>query len=364
MSQQLEAPPGICQNPDCTVITTGKCLNGYEDYVNECSDFSEDADTISDVPSELETEDEFEVADTDIGLQNRRFWSGLELGNNEARNIMQSSQTHLIALIGVSDVGKTCFLSSLFLKVSSADLPLKHYRFAGSRSLVGFEDRVTYSRDWKEGQIPEKLSERTQLQDDRQPGYMHLKLAHIDDPTNPYEILFTDLPGEWFESLIKDADNGERLTFLKRADGIVFFVDGERLSNQESQHSEIQKCRILIGRLSETIEINTEIPFIIAVSKVDKLKELPSEEKPINGLVKILDEAQSRGFEPIVIYIASFSQNPEQVENAFNVEETLDEIFNYHNNNIPALREQFEGEASIRSFARFRGRPGKGILNE
>lgn len=330
MNEQIVSEQRICPNQDCTVLDTGVCLEGHVDFTTECPYYQEqDKETEETEERELLISDKSITAETQPTLEKepgRQFWSGVELGLDEAEHIMRTKYTRLIGIIGLSGVGKTCFLNSLYLKISSHVDPLTTYRFAGSKSLYGFEERVWYTRQWTDGQIPEKLSERTRLQNPRQPGFMHLRLTEVNKFKNDYEILFTDLPGEWFESVLDSSIKSDRLMFLRRADGLLFFTDAERLVNQQSHHQEVQQACLLIARLKETIGIDASIPFILVVSKIDVMQMSLSDGIVVPGVEQIVEEANAQGFNLSVVYAASFSRCPNLIPNAYGIEDILSRV--------------------------------------
>src|SRR5690349_12991431 len=126
----------------------------------------------------------------------RKFHTGLELGTEDALEITQSRYAHLIGVLGSYDAGKTCFLLSLYLMASRGVLPAK-YAFAGSLTLKGFEDRARRLREWKGGALPSQLVDHTSLADPRRPGLLHLALRQRSGERKRYDLLLTDLPGEW-----------------------------------------------------------------------------------------------------------------------------------------------------------------------
>lgn len=353
MIEEASTAHGRCLNPDCTVAETGICLEGHENYETECPHYEAYVEPdAQEEPVQLPEEPERETPT--VQKDGRKFWAGGELGLKEAESIMRARYTHLIGLVGPSNVGKTCFLIALHLKASSSDAPLELYRFAGSRSLPGFEERARGARTWQAGQIPDNLSEHTILQDPRRPGFVHLRLAKMD-ASHTYEVLLTDLPGEWFSTVVDDAAAAGRLAFLCRADGILFFVDGERLLDIHTRHEEVYRARMLLRRLKDAVRLDISIPFVLLVSKIDKLETEVSEDLSIDGVDDIHAEARELGFNPSVVYTASFSRCPGLIPNGYKVEEALHTLLNSRRQTWEAQDEQDRFAAHPRSFARFRG---------
>jgi hypothetical protein len=216
---------------------------------------------------------------------------------------MASRYTRMIALLGVYDTGKTCYLLSLYLMACRARLP-QGYIFAGSETLVGFEERAWRIREWSSGELPEQLADHTSVDGHRQAGFLHLAVREASGLRRRHDFLLTDLPGEWTKTLIESSAGAQRFDFLSRADGIVLVVDGERLSSS-SRHVEISRTRLLITRLVSDIKIDKSTPFVILLSKCDAIGM-----KSPDAAAEILAHAEQAGLRPKLILSASFSRNP------------------------------------------------------
>ena len=253
------------------------------------------------------------------GSAARLFSAGLELGVEDAAEIMRARYSHLVGVLGSSDAGKTCYLLSLYLMASRGGLPKSHL-FAGSRTLPGFEARARLLRMWKGGPLPDKLADHTTLTDPRQPGFLHLALRETGGAKRLHNVLLTDLPGEWSTNLVNRAATSARFMFLRRADGIVLVVDGPVL-NSATRHSELQRSRHLLDRLVQSVGVDVTTPLLLLVSKYDKLQmQRPAAIDDLEHHAKFL------GFRPEVVLCAAFSTIPETVENGLGVFETVEKI--------------------------------------
>ena len=346
-----------CQNPDCTVADSGVCLEGHEHYAVDCPFYrTAMVEAASSGQPDKAVSRATPGGPGDGG--HRLFWSGLELGADEAESIMKARYGHLIGLVGPTGVGKTCYLSSLYLKAGSRTEPLSAYRFAGSFSLQGFEDRARGARYWRDGQLPQRLSERTLRQDPRQPGLMHIQVAEVDPPGSLYDLFLTDLPGEWFERLVDDASSADRLGFLARADGILLFLDAERLLEPESRNDEVHRAELLTLRLVETLHVAPSTPLVIVVAKTDAVEKPIGAEFSLPGVDRVCRRASDVGFLPEVEYTASFSRCPGVIRSGHRVEETLRAVLRGIDTQTFVESERSLGAmpSSDRLFARFTGR--------
>jgi hypothetical protein len=260
---------------------------------------------------------------------------------------MRASYTTLIAILGQFDVGKTCFLSSLYLLASCRGLG-PELEFAGSLTLGGFEARVRRLRQWKDGALPKQLVDHTIRTDPRLPALMHLSLREITNERRRFELLLTDLPGEWSRELANDAATTERFQFLKRADGIVLVLDGP-LFVSAVRHVEVHRAELLLSRLAETVRVDKSVPLVLVVSKADELSlPVPAD---IN---KIETYAQSLGFSPKVIAVASISRTPAKVKSGTGVVNVIEYILG-RNAGPAGLQIAEPPPSGDRSFQRIQG---------
>ena len=290
---------GRCDNPDCTVATTGKCLEHGDP--SKCPHFHAEADASS--PAAALAAVSPPLVSAGSSHARRRFAGGYEMGNDDAAVIMRARYTHLIAIFGCYNAGKTCFLNSLYLLASSNGL-LPDYRFAGSLTLPGFENRARLLRKWPNGPLPPTLADHTALSDPRSPAFLHLALQSGPQYKRRFDLLFTDLPGEWTEALIRRASDAERFRFVCRADGIIVVIDGQATIS-EQRHVEVHRTRLLLDRLAGNLQIDRAIPLVLLISKSDLLPNPHPDD-----LSALHNHASGLGFTPDLVFSAAFSSRP------------------------------------------------------
>lgn len=350
------ASMGTCNKLDCTVATTGKCLESHAS-LNECPHFVVEVPASASPDSELSPEapavtspapTESRQADG-LSKIGRKFHPGSELGLDDAAEIMRSRYSHLIGVVGQTDAGKTAFLSALYL-MSSQGLLRPKYSFAGSLTLQGFEDRVRRVRRWEKTGLPKEFIAHTQLPNPRSPSFMHLSLKEGEGRRRRIELLMTDLPGEWTTELINRLETASRFMFLGRADAVVYVLDGPLLANRDSQHQEAHKAKLMLERLRKTPLVNINAPLVLLISKCDELgMNSPT------ALSEIVEEAKALNFAPEVILSSCFSRTPKQVESGTGVQEVIDFVLTVHK--TPDRNSfDFENLKHGRAFGRFRQR--------
>jgi hypothetical protein len=249
----------------------------------------------------------------------RIFFSGFELGTSDAAEIMRANYGTVIAVLGQYDTGKTCFLASLYLMTACRGIG-DGLGFAGSLTLNGFEARARRLREWKDGALPKQLVDHTVLADPRKPAIVHLGLREQSGDRRRYDLLITDLPGEWSTDLIKDAGAADRFAFLKRADGIVIALDGPILNSSE-RHAAAHSAKLLISRLADTLNVDRSLPFILMVTKADEVgMQVPS------IVASIQEHAVQAGFSPRVIPVAAISRTPTLVKSGTGIMEVIEHV--------------------------------------
>jgi len=340
---------GACQKPDCTVAATGRCLISHPDPLN-CPHFRSGGDVVElaeeqEEPEAIENKPEDEVRP--LVAVGRTFHQGVELGSDDAVEIMRARYTHLIGVLGSTDAGKTCLLSSLYLMASGGSLPAG-YQFAGSLTLQAFEDRARGLREWERGALPSQLVDHTILAHPRQPSLLHLAIREKDADRRRFDLLLTDLPGEWTDHLVLRAANASSFDFLRRADGIIIVVDGKLLVSDQ-RFLEVQRIRQFIERLSTDVGISRDVPFVLLVSKSDEIAmQMPE------GAIELKSYLESLGYRAAALSAAAFSRKPEDVKSGtgvFEAIETLIKSASIDINDSPP-----HASSTGRSFMRFRSR--------
>lgn len=197
------------------------------------------------------------VANADAGApvlqppdENPSFPRSITLGPDEIEKMMRRRYMTIVGILGDPESGKTACLASLYLLVSNA--MLEGWSFADSRSLMAFEEIARGARRWNKGQPPEQMTVHTEMADERQPGFLHLRLRRKADG-RIVDLALPDLPGEWTNTLIRSART-DRFDFLRSADVIWVIVDGRILADRERRQGMITRLGQLSGRLRALTE--------------------------------------------------------------------------------------------------------------
>jgi Double-GTPase 2 len=296
---------GSCTYVGCTVDVTGVCALERDIAVceNRMSSEVKAANTV-----ELRVgETAVEIANLDSSVlaqpkQGSRLLSSQSLDLESLTQMMGKKYVNLIGILGEPESGKTACLASLYLLVAHSKL--KGWSFADSESLFAFEDIARGARVWNNGQPPANMTTRTELANERNPGFLHLKLVRDSDGRS-FDLALPDLPGEWTQALIETA-NADRFEFLKSTDCLWIVLDGRTLADDEKRNSLLLRIGQLAGRL-KTIFASNVWQAIIVVTHDDVY--------PITESVRArLDrELKNKGLTAQIVSVAPFSERLETV---------------------------------------------------
>lgn len=193
------------------------------------------------------------------------LFSGAVLGATDAEIVTLRSRTHLVVFAGAEGSGKTTVLASLYERLNQG--PFAGFRFAGSRSLLGFEE-ICHLNRLASGEV-QPDTQRTRLTDETK--YYHLALRGSEPSAARRDVLLSAMSGELFRMAKDSQEDAERLMFLLRADTIVVLVDGERLANTAQRTSAQADAADILESLLDANMISPSCRVEIVFSKLDRI---------------------------------------------------------------------------------------------
>ncbi len=154
-------------------------------------------------------------------------WSGLALGSVDVTAVAATRRARMVALVGAADAGKTSALAAYFIGLRRGHVT-DGLGFAGSYTLLGW-DQIAHHAEFpptgSRGFPPHTTVGRS-------PALLHIRLG--DRPGNFADVLFTDVPGEWFEEWAFEADGHPGAQWIAdRADVFVLLSDAGALGGSE-----------------------------------------------------------------------------------------------------------------------------------
>ncbi len=240
------------------------------------------------------------------------FPSSRTLGPDAISKMMATRYVTVVGILGDPESGKTACLVSIYLMISNAKL--NGWRFADSKSLMAFEDIARGARDWDEGNPPQQMTVHTELSDERQPGFLHLRLVRDDDGRR-FDLALPDLPGEWTTDLVATSRT-DRFDFLKSAEAIWVVLDGRTLENKERRQSVISRVGQLAGRLDAMFD--GDVPKLILVVTHRDHGELS---EAVNARLRA--ELAKRSMSAIVVPVAPFSDDDGEAKPGFGLSQLI-----------------------------------------
>ena len=193
------------------------------------------------------------------------LFSGAALGATDAEVITLRSRTHLVVFAGAEGSGKTTVLTSLYERLNRG--PFAGFTFAGSRSLLGFEEICHLNRLASGGTQPD--TQRTRLTDETR--YYHLALRPTEPASSRRDVLLSAMSGELFRMARDSQEDAERLTFLRRADTIIVLVDGERLATPAQRTSAQADAADILESVLDANMVSLSCRVEIVFSKLDRI---------------------------------------------------------------------------------------------
>lgn len=223
------------------------------------------------------------------------LFAGNELMAAETEAVTLRWPTQLVVFAGAEGSGKTTVIASIYERLSQGSFA--GFRFAGSRSLLGFEQICHLNRLTSNGERPD--TPRTVATDEA--VYYHLALRGLQDDARRRHVLLSAVSGELFRQARNSREDCARLTFLHRADAIAVLIDGARLVVPEQRtNAQADASGILESFLdAKMVPAGCRVEFVF--SKLDRV--VAAGESALEFLRKTQEKLESK-FRPSVPRLA------------------------------------------------------------
>jgi GTP-binding protein EngB required for normal cell division len=264
-----------CQQEDCPVRTSGKCLEGLK--LEDCTHFylaDEHEETDASLPDDSNAVEERLI----------RLYNGTELKVAELGLVTNQFDTNLIIIIGESNSGKTTILTSIFDMFQTGKF--SKYYFAGSMTQYGFESRCHLSRAPSKAVVPDTA--HTTAKDF---NFLHISFKGIEHLAGKAtHLLISDISGERFNMANNSSPMMNDMTLVKDADHLIYLLDGDKIANKFERNAITTRAGQFITRALDTGLFDLETKLQIVFTKADSLSEMSSN----GGLDKIKEEFTSK----------------------------------------------------------------------
>jgi Double-GTPase 2 len=227
--------------------------------------------------------------------------SGDAMTVRQIAKICRRRFTPIIFMSGEISSGKTTLIASLHDAFLFG--PLAGFRFAGSQTLVAFEERCFESRAKSEGVEPQ--TPRTRYGNGQQ--YFHLAVQGVDDvDARTRDILFADMSGEFYERSLRSSSEARQLQDLKRAQYLLVLLDGAKLKNSGTRQAVRANALSFLRRCMEEAVLTKQTTIQVLISKWDEVTMLPeSAQDDVLAFVTSRINEQALGRQVSVTPIAS-----------------------------------------------------------
>ncbi len=207
-------------------------------------------------------EENAELADVTEAPTFIELFSGGALGAADADAVTLRSPAQLIVLAGAEGSGKTTVLASIYERLSVGAFAC--FQFAGSRSLLGFEEICHLNRLTSGNARPD--TQRTVPAEEA--AYYHFALSRGGQRRH---VLLSAVSGELFRLARNAREDCARLTFLLRANTIAILVDGARLVVPESRENAVADAAGILSSFldAKMLRLQTRVEFVF--SKLDRV---------------------------------------------------------------------------------------------
>lgn len=195
------------------------------------------------------------------------LYAGNELTSEDADAVTLRSPAHLIVFAGAAASGKTTVLASIYDRLSEGQFA--GFQFAGSRSLLGFEQICYLNRIDSGGARPD--TPRTVPSDEA--AYYHLALRCAACGAQRRHVLLSAISGELFRLAKNSREDCERLTFLHRANTIVVLVDGARLAVPAQRTNAQSEASSILESFIDAKMVGSRCRVEFVFSKLDRVVE-------------------------------------------------------------------------------------------
>ena len=185
-------------------------------------------------------------------------------------DVLGDYNTHLVTLVGFSEVGKSTFVASLYHKLMCTG-EIDGYNFIDSDTYVGFERRA-YIRN--ESLKTSKRNSRTTMMEGQ---FLTLTLSK-DNKIN--KLIISDRAGETYKnSYTSNLSDVKQDKGLINSHHIIFFIDSSSVNNEDDYSDFCDDFQLLLSRMASAGVFDVPKVYDIIYNKIDlnqtdEIKEL------------------------------------------------------------------------------------------
>lgn len=256
-----------CANPDCKIVSGGRCLEGFSE-ASACPQFGK---TLVIIPGT--TAQPPKPSTPGIRLPHAE-----SLSISEATALLQQWPCNVISLVGPFDSGKTSLVAGMYDLLQRG--PVGGYAFAGSSTMHSFERACHDSR--RDSERDEAHMERTER---GEVLFFHVDL--VSEACNAKRAaLFGNRAGEEYSTVQDEPDRAKAYPELKRADVLTVLVDGAKLLNAGERHQVRAEVRLTLRAF---VEVGVAPPWQRLALVLTKLDAIQKDEVGRDGVLSYFE---------------------------------------------------------------------------
>jgi hypothetical protein len=265
-----------CRVPGCGGPASGTCINGLN--FDECPDVIRDAlaDSIALIEENVPDKhtDHFETA-VATGV------SG-SLDAASCDSLLRARGGIMVAIVAGPDVGKTTMIATLYELLYRRRL--NGYKFAGSETLRGYEERCHLARLASNAVKPDTPRTRTSAK----LSFTHLR---VQTPNGLKDIVFSDRSGEHFQNALGKPAQIVDFAEIARANVIFLLVDLFQLQNSPHQ-TKSQVRRLFLTLVQYGLLVDKRVRLI--GTKMDLISDAETRESATGELAALTQDLLRR----------------------------------------------------------------------
>ena len=199
---------------------------------------------------------------------------------DETYKITASRKVKFIVLAGAVASGKTTLVTTFYHLLNKGSLA--GYWFAGSETLLGFEQRSFLARTSSENVYAQMGKTRRGIFD----SILHIKLCKCQ--SNMLEdLLITDFSGEDFKSISGNVELAKaEFGAIKRADFIALLIDGDLISQKKYRNGAEQESLQLLKTICDAGLVSDNTYVDVLISKYDIVDKRVEDDSSITEFIE------------------------------------------------------------------------------
>jgi hypothetical protein len=315
-----------CKLDLCLVAVDGKCIEGRgatcPNLIIESQVVAMPESTgVGDIAAN--SEEAFEAFSDNLDssfIETEALHPGTSLDLADARDITRRSRAVLVSIAGMAESGKTSLLARFHQQFQMG--PVGDYEFAGSRTLMRFEE-LNWRATVESGADTPSMDHTSRRYDN---SCLHVAVQHKDGHQPHIDLLLNDISGDTYPDAISALSVCETLLCMRRADHLAVVVDGGAMVDRHRRHDHSAKAVNFVDLLLQTGQIGSQTMLHLIITKQDELNAEP-EDAASHKTVKSLEDTFQNKFKSQVAVVHNWRIAARPLDGTMPTTETIAALF-------------------------------------